>query len=103
VSVRSLIITIAALIALSLGGIIAIQHRLLADTRDELTMTKRELVTLRTAVIELERDAARTAERETASRLTREAIIAAPATDNAEIAPVLLQGLRGADLIGGHK
>jgi hypothetical protein len=102
-SVRSRAITVACLIALSLAGIIAIQHRLLADTRDELTTTKRELVTLKTAVIELERDAAVTAKRETTTRIVRERLISAPVTDDAEISNVLREGLLGADLIGGHQ
>lgn len=102
-SLRSLFITIATMVLLGLGGIIAIQGKILGDTRDQLDDARRELVTVKRTVVELERDAERTAARETARRTAREAIVSGPATDDGEISPLLLQGLRGADLIGGHE
>ena len=102
-SLRSFIITIATLILLGMGGVIAIQSKILGDTREQLEDAWRELVRVKQTVVELERDAARTAERETARRTAREAIVSAPSTNDGAISPLLLQGLRGADLIGGHE
>lgn len=89
------------IIVLALCGMVWAYASLTDSLSTQLEETTEELGGVRRTNVELVRDAQATSLRETTSRSAREGIIAAPEGDNGAAAPVLLQGLRGADAIGG--
>jgi hypothetical protein len=100
-SIRSWAEITGGFIMLALCGMVWAYSSLFGSLATQLQETVEELGGVRRANVELERDRAAAAVRETTVRTEREAIISAPVTDDAPASSVLLQGLRGADKIGG--
>ena len=90
-----------AVMLLAVAGYAVLQDRWLDDARRERDEAVQQRDAGMTAIEELERNSADRSSRETQVRTAREAIISAPEEDDAPISPVLLQGLRAADQIGG--
>jgi len=102
-SLRLALISISAFVVLGLAGALYVQTMRLESTQRQLVEARQELAAARRAIVVLEDEMKRAIERAEARAQEREAILAAPETENRPISPILRRGLQGADNIGGPK
>lgn len=93
----------AGAVGLLLVGILYVQTQRLESAQRQLVEVRVRLEAAKKAIVQLELDAARVAERQEIRDRAREDIVSAPASDDGPVAPVLERALRASDEIGGIK